>query len=177
MLGYLFGFNARLGRLHYFLATLGLYGTSFLAFFALAFVIAMTHSDDLRPALYWPVIGLTGLIIWGSVMLQAMRLRDIGWDPVCVLPLWFAAMALDHVVAMKLPVWSLSMEHPTTIAGLVVNAGLGLALLFWPGGAEDTASQNGGRAANFAPRGPRRRPPIPEIRLAHLNGDLGHQSR
>jgi hypothetical protein len=61
-----------------------------------------------------------------------MRIRDIGWDPVCVMPTWLAIMAIDWLVASKHPAWSLGPEHFGTVVGGLVNFGMTLALLFWP---------------------------------------------
>jgi hypothetical protein len=63
-----------------------------------------------------------------------MRIRDIGWDPVCVIPMWIAILVVDMFVAAKIPAWSLGPEHHGTIVGLLFNAGLFLALWFWPSG-------------------------------------------
>ena len=67
-------------------------------------------------------------------MLQSMRIRDIGWDPVCVIPAWIAILIVDKVVAGKIPAWSLDHEHNGTVVGGLVNLGLVLALMFWPSG-------------------------------------------
>ena len=32
-----------------------------------------------------------------SLQLQCMRIRDIGWDPVCVMPGWFAGCSIGPV--------------------------------------------------------------------------------
>ena len=36
-------------------------------------------------------------------MLQSMRIRDIGWDPVCVIPAWIAIPIVDKLMAAKFP--------------------------------------------------------------------------
>lgn len=141
MLGFLFGFNARLGRMHYFLATIALA----LLMAAICFVIAdyvYQHSPDrsISPAalLGWPVIAAMVFFGWMTFTLQSMRIRDIGWDPVCVIPSWFALLIIDKLVAGKIPAWSLDHEHNGTMVGALVNFGLVLALTFWPSG--DTQS-------------------------------------
>ena len=65
-------------------------------------------------------------------MLQSMRFRDIGWDPVCVIPGWIALVIMDQVIATKFPAVSLGHDHPGTIVGALTNLGLVLALTFWP---------------------------------------------
>jgi len=135
MLGFLFGFNARLGRLHYFLSTIGLAVVMTILCFAIASSIyhsaprGMPLSFD---RLAWPVIAVAIIFMLGSFSLQCMRIRDIGWDPVCVVPAWFAIMIVDRVIATKFPAWSLGSEHPGTAVGAVINLGLLLALTFWP---------------------------------------------
>ena len=137
MLGFLFGFNARLGRMHYFLATIALA----IVMTAICFVIAGsifhgTPRGMLNPAslMTWPVIWAGVFFAWMTFTLQSMRVRDIGWDPVCVIPAWIAILIVDHVVAGKIPAWSLGQEHGGTIVGALTNLGLLLALMFWPSG-------------------------------------------
>jgi hypothetical protein len=62
-----------------------------------------------------------------------MRIRDIGWDPVCVIPAWIAILIVDKLVAGKIPAWSLGLEQHGTIVGALINLALFLTLLFWPG--------------------------------------------
>ncbi|SDS33255.1 DUF805 domain-containing protein [Bradyrhizobium canariense] len=138
MLGFLFGFNARIGRLYFFLITIGLA----LVMTAIAFAVAgymFEHTpkgihlsaDDLMT---WPVI-VTGVIFFfATFSLQAIRIRDIGWDPVCVIPAWIAIAIVDRLVAIKIPSWSIGHSHQGTIVGLLINVVLGFVLLFWPSG-------------------------------------------
>jgi uncharacterized membrane protein YhaH (DUF805 family) len=137
MLGFLFGFNARLGRMHYFLATIALA----IVMTAICFVIAgsIFHSTprgmlNSASLMTWPVILAGVFFAWMTFTLQSMRVRDIGWDPVCVIPAWIAILIVDHVVAGKIPAWSLGREQDGTIVGALTNLGLLLALMFWPSG-------------------------------------------
>jgi uncharacterized membrane protein YhaH (DUF805 family) len=89
MLGFLFGFNARLGRLNYFLATIGLA----VLMTAICFVIAASvyrsnPGGKLSPAdlMGWPTIAAIVLFACASFTLQSMRIRDIGWDPSALFP-------------------------------------------------------------------------------------------
>ena len=135
MLGFVFGFNARLGRLHYFLATIGLA----VLMTVICFVIAghaYRPGQPISPAdlMGWPT--LIAMVFFGvmSFTLQSMRIRDIGWDPVCVIPMWIAIVVVDKLIAGKIPAWSLGQEHHGTIVGALFNAALFLALTFWPSG-------------------------------------------
>ena len=137
MLGFLFGFNARLGRLHYFLASVGLA----VVMTAICFVVAgyAYHHNPGRPLspedlMVWPMMVAIVFFVGASFTLQSMRMRDIGWDPVCVIPAWIAILIVDRLVAGKIPVWAIGHGHHGTIVGALFNLGMLLALLFWPGG-------------------------------------------
>jgi uncharacterized membrane protein YhaH (DUF805 family) len=137
MLGFVFGFNARLGRLQYFLATIALA----IVMTAICFVIAK-HVFESAPRgtlqseslMTWPTLVAMAFFGWMTFTLQSMRIRDIGWDPVCVIPAWIAIVIIDKVIAGKIPAWSLTHEHSGTVVGGLVNLGLVLALTFWPSG-------------------------------------------
>jgi uncharacterized membrane protein YhaH (DUF805 family) len=106
MLGFIFGLNARLGRLQYFLITIGVA----VLMTGICFVIARQTPqstangvplsiDSIKgPAL---VVGIIFMAI--TLTLQSMRIRDIGWDPVCVIPGWVAILIIDMMVAKKFP--------------------------------------------------------------------------
>jgi uncharacterized membrane protein YhaH (DUF805 family) len=138
MLGFLFGFNARLGRLHYFLASIALA----VVMTAICFSIAMSYIQSTPRGMLshesmmksWPIIA--AIVFFGAMTftLQSMRIRDIGWDPVCVIPAWIAIVIVDKLIAGKIPAWSLGKDHNGTIVGALVNLALLLALTFWPSG-------------------------------------------
>jgi uncharacterized membrane protein YhaH (DUF805 family) len=138
MLGFLFGFNARLGRLHYFLATIGLAVVMTAICFAIAtYVFRTTPKAMLSPASLmnaWPVIATMVFFCWATFTLQSMRIRDIGWDPVCVIPAWIAIIIVDKIIAGKMPAWSVGHDQHGTVVGALTNIVLFLALLFWPSG-------------------------------------------
>jgi len=138
MLGFLFGFNARLGRLHYFLATIGLAVVMTAICFSIAsYFIQSTPRGMLSPEILlksWPTIAAIVFFGWMTFTLQSMRIRDIGWDPVCVIPAWIAIVIVDKLIAGKIPAWSLGQDHNGTAVGALVNLALVLALTFWPSG-------------------------------------------
>jgi uncharacterized membrane protein YhaH (DUF805 family) len=142
MLGFLFGFNARLGRMHYFLATIGLaVGMTAICFVIASYVFHINPRATASPGdllQTWPVIA--AMVFFGAMTftLQSMRIRDIGWDPVCVVPAWGAIMMVDALVASKVPAWSLGPEHHGTPVGALVNLVLFLAMMFWPSGDVDS---------------------------------------
>ena len=69
----------------------------------------------------WPVIVSILVFLWITFTLQSMRIRDIGWDPVCVIPAWIALLIVDKLVAGKIPAWSLGPEHQGTIVGALIS--------------------------------------------------------
>ena len=120
------------------------------------------------------IVGIVFLLV--TLILQAMRFRDIGWDPVCVIPGWFVVLLIDMVVAKKFPSLSLGPEHHGTAVGALVNLALFLALLFWPSAhAED---------AMPTPSEPRRADParssgpasVAAERIARASGDFGRRA-
>jgi len=172
MLGFFFGFNARLGRLHYFLASLVLV----VIFVVLAVVLAVGLAvvpNKSGVAMGWLLVVMIGLFLWSNTMLQAMRFRDIGWDPVCVIPAWIAVMVLDYVIAVRFPDYAVTSSHSGTIVGGLINLGLCIALLFFPSGADDAPSF-GGTTASRTPAASARSARSPasasEARLARITG-------
>jgi uncharacterized membrane protein YhaH (DUF805 family) len=180
MLGFIFGLNARLGRLQYFLSTIGLA----VVMTGICFLIARESFDATANGIPPSIEMIKGpAIIFGIIFflvtltLQAMRFRDIGWDPVCVIPGWFAVMIVDMVVAKKFPGLSLGAEHHGTAVGALVNLALFLALLFWPSAHDE----------NEMPTFSEPRRPEPSVRgsgtasvtaerIARASGDFGRRA-
>ena len=137
MLGFVFGFNVRLGRMQFFLATMGLAIVMTAICFAIASYFYPYNPRAALPSaqlIGWPVI-VAGLgFAYMTFTLQSMRIRDIGWDPVCVIPAWIAIVIIDKLIAGKIPAWSLGQDHNGTVVGALVNLALLLALTFWPSG-------------------------------------------
>jgi uncharacterized membrane protein YhaH (DUF805 family) len=165
MLDFLFGFNARIGRLHYFLGSVGLAIFMTMVIFAIAF--SAVHGSPglhgsareiLLSQLKWPLIATGVIFVLISLTLQSMRFRDIGWDPVCVIPGWIALVVIDKLIATRFPALSLGHEHHGTLVGAVVNLGLFLALVFWPSGSDEGPSLTFGS------------PRIPEAPSRHQDG-------
>jgi len=146
MLGFVFGFNARLRRLQFFFASIALA----IVMTLICVLIAMAAFKQASPSVLratdmlasWPILGAAGLFGIGTFVLQSMRIRDIGWDPVCVIPAWFAVLIIDHLVAIRFPAFAIGQEHQATPVGALVNLGLMLALVFWPGGDSERACAN-----------------------------------
>jgi uncharacterized membrane protein YhaH (DUF805 family) len=146
MLGFVFGLNARIGRLHFFLATIALAIVMTAICFAIAMAVLRTTSPGMvRPEDLTHNRAIIGAMIFfglATFTLQSMRIRDIGWDPVCVIPAWIALMIVDHVVAGRFPAWAIGGEHQGTMVGALVNLALMLALTFWPSAESEGAYTN-----------------------------------
>jgi|UPI000424B9F4 uncharacterized membrane protein YhaH (DUF805 family) len=183
MLGFLFGFNARLRRLQFFLATIAVAILMTAICFAI-FSYAFQHwprgtVPNLALAMtLWPVLAAAVLFGWLTFTLYAMRIRDIGWDPVCVIPGWIAVMIIDYLIATKVPAMSLGPEHHGTAVGGLVNLALTLAVLFWPSGhyeAQAPASGGSFRMPENALRG-RETASATASRIARVaNGEFGRR--
>jgi uncharacterized membrane protein YhaH (DUF805 family) len=179
MLGFIFGLNARLGRMQYFLSTIGLA----VVMTGICYVLARDSFDATAngvppsidmikgPAI---IVGIVFLLV--TLTLQAMRFRDIGWDPVCVIPGWFVVLLVDMVVAKKFPSLSLGAEHHGTAVGALANLALFLALLFWPSAHQEDA---------MPPLDEPRRPDpacgsgpasVAAERIARASGDFGRRA-
>ncbi|MGJ5176121.1 DUF805 domain-containing protein [Bradyrhizobium oligotrophicum] len=173
MLGFIFGFNMRLGRLQYFLASLGLGAVFTILAVVMVMGLAGATTQNSGAAFGWPIIAMIGLFLIANLMLQAMRFRDIGWDPVCVIPAWIAIMVLDYVVAGRFPEYAATSSHHGTWVGGLINLGLSVALLFFPSGADDASSYGGppvSRTPSAPSRSARSAGSATEARLARITG-------
>src|SRR5882757_3115096 len=184
MLGFLFGFNARLGRLHYFLSTIALAVVMTAVCFAIASYAIQNTPRGTDPSvglIAWPVIVSILVFLWITFTLQSMRIRDIGWDPVCVIPVWIMILLVDKLVAVKFPGWSVGSGDHETIVGLLINFVLALALAFWPSGPETGSMPNPGetrRPREEPPETPRPPPPIPTMHSATpTRAEFGRRGR
>lgn len=188
MLGFIFGLNARLGRLQYFLSTIGLAvvmtGISFLiareSLEAAANGIPLSIELIKGPAI---IVGIIFLLI--TLTLQSMRFRDIGWDPVCVIPGWFAVLIVDMVVAKKFPSLSLGPEFPGlslgpehhgTAVGVLVNLALLLALFFWPSAHDEDEMPTLDEPRRPDPSRSSATASVAAERIARASGDFGRRA-
>jgi uncharacterized membrane protein YhaH (DUF805 family) len=181
MLGFLFGFNARLGRLHFFLGTIVLAVVMTAICFALAAALFQQMPRGYRPTeadlTTWPFIAAMVFFGFVTLTLQAMRIRDIGWDPVCVIPAWIAFALVDKLIAGKFPSWSVGHDQHGTVVGALVNLVLFVALLFWPSG-DDVESTPRFSAPLRMPDGPSpRSSAAPASRIAQATrADFGRRA-
>jgi uncharacterized membrane protein YhaH (DUF805 family) len=180
MLGFLFGFNVRLGRMQFFLATIVLAIVMTGICFAIASYFYPYNPRAALPSaqlIGWPVIVAGFGFAYMTFTLQSMRVRDIGWDPVCVIPAWVAILIVDKLVAGKFPALALGQDQNETIVGAAVNLVLFLALMFWPSGDHGGAEfgEAGGRPDRPAPA--TRAASVAAERLARASGaDFGRRT-
>jgi uncharacterized membrane protein YhaH (DUF805 family) len=145
MLGAIFSFRGRLNRIQYFLGCCGA-GAGLVVLLmivgGLAFAAAGGHSEGPPSMLAIVVVGLAILVlvgplyVWISFSLQARRFRDIGWEPVVVIPGWIGVNIIDRLAVMGAP--QIAIMPGAGISWLTVIVGLFFsgALLFWPGRSE-----------------------------------------
>ena len=174
MLDFLFGFNARLGRLHFFLGIIALAVVSVAIDLALSPNSIRQLAGGARPPVEhfaWPLIVPTVGFLLIKYTLKSMRIRDMGWDPVCVIPAWIALGIVDSVIASKIPSWSIGHLHHGTLVGAMIQVGLLFALTFWPSaGFEAPTPPRGG--SQRTPQGPLQRSNAtsPGARMARVTG-------
>jgi uncharacterized membrane protein YhaH (DUF805 family) len=138
MLNNILGFGGRMGRLEYFLACMGL------GFFVILLMLALIfgfkpHGESYASAGVPTGLTLALLIVvlpiylWFALAFQAKRLRDMGWNPLYVMPAYFWLLLVDRFVSFTMP--TLAVGHHAgsgTLIGALFNLAMCLCLLFWP---------------------------------------------
>jgi len=144
MLGFIFGFNARLGRLAYFLSCIA-FGVG-VTVLAILVVVGLSR-DGASGAAHRPgmgiviaIIALVILAVWLANCLVSMRVRDMGWNPAIVLPALWAIIAVDAYIAVLVPDWALPGARYGTVFGAAINFVFNLAVMFWPGAGYDASA-------------------------------------
>jgi uncharacterized membrane protein YhaH (DUF805 family) len=142
MFSAVFSFRGRLNRIQYFLGSWGLGVVMIVLAVVLVIGIASTgHSGEASPAtlirgglaaiFFFLVAG--PIYLWVSFSLQARRFRDIGWEPVFVIPAWIGVGIVDRLAVMGAP--QIAVIHGSGVSwfGLLLNIAVAGCLLFWPG--------------------------------------------
>ena len=147
MLNAIFSFNGKINRLQYFsrIASVG-FGVGMLFVIAILTGAIGLYAGGAKPASRMPVLFLlaaasVGLCLWSSLSLQVRRFRDIGWNPLYVIPAWIGAdvvARLFHRADSTSPI--AAYLHPSPIVGLI-NLAMAGCLLFWPGRPDGDASE------------------------------------
>jgi len=156
MLEAVFGFHGRINRLQYFLRSLTLgVVTSMVMIVLLAVTVVGRRPTDV--AQIAPMLGTLALFalpvmianIWIGFSLQARRFRDMGWEPLIVIPSWIAFDVVFEFIGFA----GVLSRHPSALSSLMLllcglgNIGLGGCLLFWPGSADDGSTPAAPRKA------------------------------
>jgi uncharacterized membrane protein YhaH (DUF805 family) len=136
MLGFVFGFNARIGRLHYLLCSLvvgamATAGTYVVSKYMIQQLMTAEHPSA-ATLVTWPLYAVIGIALVVSFMVQSMRIRDMGWNPIWVMPAWTALYIADKVVAAKFPAWAIGHNQYGTAVGGVINLAVFALLVLMP---------------------------------------------
>jgi uncharacterized membrane protein YhaH (DUF805 family) len=151
MLDWLFGFNARLGRLHFLLSLVCMFVAWVATDFAISRYVIQHTPSGAKPSNVLAWLSLIGFS-WIRLNLKSMRIRDMGWDPVYIMPIWTVMVIVDGIVSIKIPAWSMHRHHITTV-GLAVQVIFIMLLLLWP--SEESKSATPAFSGSQAPaKGP-----------------------
>jgi uncharacterized membrane protein YhaH (DUF805 family) len=146
MLTAVFSFRGRINRLQYFLGSLTIGATlALLAAMLISFTqLAPTARPSLTMALDAVFLVLAApLAIWSAASLQARRLRDIGWEPMIVIPMWVGVLLLAGFAAQA--------EVSQTALASLISLALLACLYGWPGRRSSVTSLSDGRMMALAP--------------------------
>jgi len=129
MLHTILGFGGRLGRLEFFLACVGLGFLVMLLVLALFAGFAPHIERGAKLSLPTGLIAMLYVIVlpiylWFGLALQAKRFRDMGWNPLYVMPGSIAGFTIMSLLSPFVP--------GLALLNVVLNLLLGLCLLFWP---------------------------------------------
>lgn len=129
MLHNILGFGGRMGRLEYFLACMALGFLVGMLVLALifGFMPHLGHGErgPVPAGLTAMLVGIVlPIYLWFALAFQAKRYRDMGWNPLYVIPGTFAA---GMVIGLLSP-----FVHWLPIVGVLLNVTLSLCLWFWP---------------------------------------------
>ena len=146
MLDVVFGFGGRLNRLQYFMGGVALAVAAGLPMGLIAgYVMANRTTTAGVGGLLLAGLALLVIIpffLWIILSMQARRFRDIGWNPVLVMPALFVVALFDQLVARAAPVLAFSKLSHQTPVGLLIGLASSCALLFWPGRPSDDDSDH-----------------------------------
>lgn len=151
MLHNILGFGGRMGRLEYFLVSL-VFGL-FMSLFVLALTLGLVPHGVTRGSagstayLLILLLAVLPIYLWFSLALQAKRFRDMGWDPLYVIPGWIFANMVGGALFM-----AFLTVHSIPWIGLLFNLFMSCALLFWP--SAPTGVQDWGGTYPGSPPGP-----------------------
>jgi hypothetical protein len=86
-----------------------------------------------------PLYAVASITVAIQFILRSMRIRDIGWDPVLVVPAWIAIVIADKAIAATFPAWAIGESHlghgylgSGTVVGRLIDIALFALLIFMP---------------------------------------------
>ena len=140
-----FTFRGEIGRLRFLLSCLTLGGGLVLTFVLLLVLSAGSTGGRSggMAALVMPLLIVLPLGLWASFSLQTCRIRDIGWNPVFIVPTVFLLNLADIMLVKSHPTLAagyannhglLHAFHQNTVIGALMNLVFDGVMLFWPGG-------------------------------------------
>jgi uncharacterized membrane protein YhaH (DUF805 family) len=148
MLNAVFNFRGRINRLQYFLGNLAVGGALALLAAMLISFIELAPTARPSPAMALDAVFLVfaaPLATWSALSLQARRLRDIGWEPLIVMPMWVGLLALGGFAAQA--GFALSQAAVASVISLAMLA----CLYGWPGRRSRVTSLSDGRMMALGP--------------------------
>jgi uncharacterized membrane protein YhaH (DUF805 family) len=170
MLGSVFGFKGRIGRVRYLLSCMAVGPALVFLLVALLFAFGFHPAD--RTSFAKPVVlallAVGPLWFWISLSLQACRVRDIGLDPVPTLLGWFG---VNFVLRLFDGLGGVGRAagghhaHPLVMLQVGLSFVGMFALLLWPGRrAGDGGDSFGGEGDADPPAPPAWRAPVATLR-------------
>jgi uncharacterized membrane protein YhaH (DUF805 family) len=148
MLASVFSFRGRINRLQYLLGNFAVGGALALPAWTLIGFTELAPTTRPSPTMALDAVLLVlaaPLAIWSAVSLQARRLRDIGWEPLIVLPMWVGTLVLAGFAAQA--GFALSQAALASLISLALLA----CLYGWPGRRGGVTSLCDGRMMALAP--------------------------
>jgi uncharacterized membrane protein YhaH (DUF805 family) len=142
--GEFFGFDGRVNRLGYLwrsvVATLGLAVLAGIAAFVLATVARPSSEAGFEAWLQWLVLAIMLLALWSGFALASRRLRDMGFEPIHIVPIYAALWVVNTVLLQPL-----ARLHPADFGLLeggwaTLQLLAAVPLLFWPSRAAPAAA-------------------------------------
>lgn len=154
-----FGFRLCMGRLAYFLSTSGLAAVSLVLVGGILSLASTFGSESARgPIAIGVGVVFVPLFIWAQCNITGMRVRDIGWNPAVIVPLWVLLTWIDYMLSFLVPELALPNALVGTVIGKILSMLFLLTLLFKagkPGGYVDPPADSGktaeARAARYLP--------------------------
>ena len=166
MLDAVFSFRGRINRIQYFLGGLGLaFTVTVIAVVAIVGLVGARGVAGIMQAML--PLALVALVVgpvylWVAFSLQARRFRDMGWNPLYVIPGWIVAEVAVRIATFG----AASLMMDGLVVTMVINLFMSACLLFWPGQADAGSTPPTKTTRTPPPR------PLPRTTVATAGQDL-----